>query len=192
MRKSNFSEEGNNPIQASTRINAARKYVEMFLNTDVKGYSLWFKDKSNNVTDLLCWEWHHSTDELTFSLHHRFPNQMPNYFTILALPSKISSWLTSLLRQLWEAHTTTTAKLYPGSDGRSTTSPLDAETSTWTNSTDMKNSSCLEHLLWLSERGDSRAHGNALKCWLKSQSKIPFHMCSDLPGGKKTEPHKRS
>jgi hypothetical protein len=37
MQKLNFIEAGNNPIQALTRVNAARKYAKVFLNADVKG-----------------------------------------------------------------------------------------------------------------------------------------------------------
>ena len=46
MRKSNFLEPDNNPIQVTTQVDAARKYA-------VKGYSQWFAGKSNNVTDAL-------------------------------------------------------------------------------------------------------------------------------------------
>ncbi|KAL3809165.1 hypothetical protein ACHAXA_004664 [Cyclostephanos tholiformis] len=149
MRKSNFTEAGDDPIQASTRVDAARKYAELFLTADVKGYSQWFAGKSNNVTDAL------SRDE-------------------------ISSWLISLLRQLpvkeqlREEHMT--AKLDPGGDGRNTANLSDAATSSWTGSTDMIESSCLEHLLWLSGRDVSHVHGNATRHWLKAHVAITFEM----------------
>ncbi len=39
MKKSNFVESNNNPIQATACINAMRKYASIFMNVDVKGYS---------------------------------------------------------------------------------------------------------------------------------------------------------
>ena len=95
MQKSNFTEAGDDPIQASTCVDAARKYAELFLTADIKGYSQWFAGKSNNVTDALSREWHRTNDELTYLLNHHLPNQMPSHFTILPLPSEINSWLIS-------------------------------------------------------------------------------------------------
>ena len=178
MRKSNFSEASIDPIQARVRADAARKYAEVFMNADVKGYSQWFKGKQNNVADALSREWHRSNDELTFILHSLFPNQMPVHFEISPLPKEISSWLTSLLQQLpvseqlREEHTT--AKLAPGDDGQPTASPSDAEISTWTPSLDTSESSCSAHLRWLSGKEDSR--GIAMKHWLRAQSEVPSHM----------------
>ncbi len=53
MKTSNFSKAGNDPIQALTCINAARKYAQVFLDADVKGFSQWFAGKRNNVADAL-------------------------------------------------------------------------------------------------------------------------------------------
>jgi hypothetical protein len=53
MKKSNFSEAGNDPIQASARVDAARKYAQVFLDADVKGFCQWFAGKRNNVADAL-------------------------------------------------------------------------------------------------------------------------------------------
>lgn len=99
----------------------ARKYAEIFMNADEESYSQWFPGKKNNVMDALSREWQRTNDELTSILRPLFPNQMPNHFEILPLPSKISSWLISLLQQwpvseqLWEEHTM--AKLEPDNDG---------------------------------------------------------------------------
>jgi hypothetical protein len=178
MRKSNFSEASVDPIQARVRADAARKYADIFMNADVKGYSQWFAGKGNNVADALSREWHRTNDELTFLLHHHFPNQMPAHFEISPLPKEISSWLTSLLRQLpvseqlREEHMT--AKLEHGDDGQPTASPSDAETPTWTPSLATSESSCSGHLQWLSGKEDSRT--TAMKHWLKGQSAVPFHM----------------
>ena len=51
---------------------------------------------------------------------------------------------------------TTRRKL--GHNGKSTASQSDAETSSWTASASKNKSSCLEHLPWLSEVGDSPIH----------------------------------
>jgi hypothetical protein len=53
MKKTNFSKAGKDPIQASTHVDAVRKYAQVFLDVDVKGYSQWFAGKRNNVTDAL-------------------------------------------------------------------------------------------------------------------------------------------
>ncbi len=99
MQKSNFSDHGVDPVQARTRVNAARKYTEIFMKANVKSYSQWFLGKRNNVTDALSWEWQRTNNELTQIRCSLFPNQMPDRFEILPLPSEISSWLISLLQQ---------------------------------------------------------------------------------------------
>jgi hypothetical protein len=53
MKKSNFSKAGDDPIQASTCIDTARKYAQVFLDVDVQGFSQWFVGKRNNVADAL-------------------------------------------------------------------------------------------------------------------------------------------
>jgi hypothetical protein len=100
MKKSNFSKAGNDPIQASTHVNAARKYAQVFLDADVKGYSQWFAGKRNNVADALSQEWQRTNKNLSSILRSLVPNQMLNHFKILQIPSKISCWLISLLQRL--------------------------------------------------------------------------------------------
>jgi len=39
MRKSNFVEPNEHPVQAKTRVVAARKYASIFMDADIKGYS---------------------------------------------------------------------------------------------------------------------------------------------------------
>jgi hypothetical protein len=131
MKKMNFSKAGNDPIQALTHINAARKYAQVFLDMDIKGYSQWFVGKRNNVADALSQEWQRTNKNLTSILRSLFPNQMQNHFKILQIPSKISCWLISLLQQLpvserlREEHTM--AKAEHGNVGQHTASPLDAQ-----------------------------------------------------------------
>jgi hypothetical protein len=101
---------------------------------------------------------------------------MPDRFEILPLPSEISSWLISLLQQLpmseqlREEHMT--AKLVPGDDGQNIAILSDAKTYSWTSLQDLSESSCLEHLQWLSRKNNS--HGIAMRCWLKAQSEVPL------------------
>ncbi len=101
MQKSNFNKPNNNSIQATTCVNTAKHYAQLFMNVDVKGYSQWFAGKKNNVLDALSWDWHRDDDELTSILRFHFPSQMPEHFSISPLPSKISLWLILLLKWQW-------------------------------------------------------------------------------------------
>ncbi len=65
MKILNFSKARNNPIQASTCIDTARKNMQVFLDADVKGYSQWFVGKRNNVADTLSQEWQRTNKNLT-------------------------------------------------------------------------------------------------------------------------------
>ena len=65
MQKSNFVEPNEHPVEAMTRVNAARKYASIFLDADIKGYSQWFEGKRNNVAVALSRDWHLGDDELT-------------------------------------------------------------------------------------------------------------------------------
>ncbi len=144
----------------------------------VKGYSQWFAGKRNNVADALSQEWHRTNKNLTSILHSLFPNQMPDHFEILPVPSEISCWLISLLQQspmsgqLWEEHTT--MKLKHGNVGQHTVSLSDAQTFSWINSHKMSEFPCSVHLQWLSEKDNSRRI--AMMCWLKEQSRVLSHM----------------
>jgi hypothetical protein len=103
---------------------------------------------------------------------------MPENFHISPLPSKINSWLTSVLwqlpvsKQLREQHTTMGLEL--GSGGSNIASPLDATILFSTGSVKSSKISCWELLPWLSEKAGSREI--ALKHWLKAQSEVPSHM----------------
>jgi hypothetical protein len=86
-----------------------------------------------------------------------FPQTDVGAFEISLLPSKISSWLTSMLQrllvnaQLQEHHRTMGLEI--GGGGSNTVNPLDATTFTWTGSP-KREFSCWELLQWLSERED--------------------------------------
>jgi hypothetical protein len=177
MKKSNFSKAGNNPIQVLTCIDTARKYRQVFLDVDVK-YSQWFVERRNNVADALSREWQRTNKNLTSILRSLFPNQMPNHFKILQIPSEISCWLISLLQQSpvskWLREEHKTAKLEHGGIGQHTASQLDTQTFSWINSHKMSKFPCLVHMQWLSEKVDSC--WIATRCWLKEQSGVLSHM----------------
>ena len=80
MQKSNFVKLDNNPIHATTPVDAARKYASIFMQAGVKGYSQWFAGKLNNITDALSRDWHRNNEELIFILRSHFPEQMPESF----------------------------------------------------------------------------------------------------------------
>jgi hypothetical protein len=128
LRKTNFPEIGDSPIQATIWLDAARHHARTFMTAKIKGYSQWFPGKQNNVADALSRNWHQSDNELTSILRLHFPSQLTSHFEIAPLPSEISFWLTSLLQrlpvseQLREEHTTTKLKL--GIDGQTTGIPL--------------------------------------------------------------------
>jgi hypothetical protein len=178
VRKSNFVKPNDDPIQAMAHVHAARKYASIFMSADMKGYSQWFAGKSNNVLDALLRDWHRNKEELTFILCSHFPKQMPENFRVSPLPSKINSWLTSVLRQLpvskqlREQHMTTGLEL--GSGGGNITSPLDVMTLILTGSVRSSEISCWELLPWLSGKAGSRKI--ALNHWLKALSEVPSHM----------------
>ncbi len=177
-KKFNFIKPNNNPIQATVRVNAARKYTSIFMNADVKGYSQWFAGKLNNILDALSRDWHRNKEELTFILCSHFPKQMLANFHIFPLPSKINSWLTSLLwqlpvsEQLREQHTMTGLEL--GSGGGNIASLSDAMTLISTGSVRSSKILCWELLPWLSGKAGSREI--PLNHWLKAQSEVPSHM----------------
>jgi hypothetical protein len=129
LRKTNFLEEVD-LVQASVRIQVAREHAMRYMNHEIRDYSQWFPGIENNVADALSREMDLSDDELTTFLRLSFPTQIPENFEIVPLPSEITSWLTSLLRQMpvnelfREEHTRTT--LGRGIDGISTASQQDS------------------------------------------------------------------
>ena len=53
-RKTNFREDGEEPIQEATvRIKIARSHATRLLNNNIKDYSQWFAGKENDVADAL-------------------------------------------------------------------------------------------------------------------------------------------
>jgi hypothetical protein len=83
MRKTNFTKQEDDNIQAKARVDAAQHHAHLFIDGDVKGYSQWFPGKKNNDADAHSQDWHHSEHELTKILRSHFPKQMPAHFEIL-------------------------------------------------------------------------------------------------------------
>ncbi len=146
MQKSNFNEADKDPIQASVHTNTAPHHAQLFMDAKIKGCSQWFARKLNNVADALSQDWQQDNNKLTSILYLSFPQQMPTHFKIPPLPSKISSWLISLLQRLpvnerlQEEHMA--KKLVPDNDGKNIASQSDAKTFSWTASPSKSKSSC--------------------------------------------------
>ena len=111
---------------------------------------------------------------------------MPSHFEIVPLPSKIASWLISLLSRLLvneqyrETHTRT--KLGRGKDGQNIANPSDSATTlTSTASTNTSESNSWEPLPWLCAKGVSQ---ETMDHWLREQSEVP---CSGRTDGQTHE-----
>ena len=53
LRKSNFIEDGKDPIQATIRIEVARLHATHYLLNKIREYSQWFRGADKNVADAL-------------------------------------------------------------------------------------------------------------------------------------------
>ena len=178
-KKTNFSEDIEDPIQSTIRIEVARSHAMRMLKNGIKDYSQWFPGKENDVSDALSRDMDRSNEELTNILHSFVPSQMPNHFRIVPLPNEISSWLTSLLlrlpvkEQLQERHTKTI--LGRGSVGNSIAAQSELKKTTASSMTSLeeKEFGSWEPLPWLSMKDDFQDRISAP--WLRAQSEIPFH-----------------
>ena len=99
-RKTNFKEDGEEPIQATVRLEVSRGDAEQMMEARIKNYSQWFTGKYNDVSDALSQDDDRSDEELKIILRTFVPSQVPSHFEIVPLPNKISSWLISLLQRL--------------------------------------------------------------------------------------------
>ena len=159
LRKSNFTELGESPTQASVRIEAAQKFATLMMEFGIKLYSQWFRGTVNKVTDALSQDNDRSDKELTHVIKTFCPSQVPSHFKICQLPSKIISWLTALLLKLPvnerynEAHTK--SKIGRGDDGRSTWNQSESRATNSSKTSLKNNNTCSsERLPWLSEKPD--------------------------------------
>jgi hypothetical protein len=98
--KLNFIEDGEDPIQATIRIEVGCYHASQYPSNRIQEYSQWFPGAMNNVVDTLYQDDDWSNKELTQLLCSLYPSQLSQHFKIVPLPNKISSWLTLLLLQL--------------------------------------------------------------------------------------------
>ena len=75
--KSNFSEEIEEPIQATVRLEITRHHAMLMLENEIKDYSQWFKGKENEVADAFSRDDNRSDKDLTNILCSHVPEQMP-------------------------------------------------------------------------------------------------------------------
>ena len=176
LRKTNFKEDDEEPIQASIRIEVARTHAKQYMDIGLREYSQWFPGNENNVADALSREIDLTDDELTNLLRLRFPSQMPPHFKIVPLPNEIVSWLISLLQklpvkeQLREKHMKSNLEL--GADGTPTVNQSALSTTCFSmDSSDINGSKSSEPLPWLSAKDGSL--NELMGPWLVNQSKIP-------------------
>ena len=98
--KTNFKEDGEDPIQATIRLEVARGHARSFMDNNIKDYSQWFPNKENDVSGALSQDNDRRNEELIQILKTFFPSEIPLHFRIVPLPKKIVLWLTSLLARL--------------------------------------------------------------------------------------------
>ncbi len=65
LRKSNFIEDGEDPIQATTRVEVARLHATHYLSNEIREYNQWFRGADNNVADALSRDKDRTDNELT-------------------------------------------------------------------------------------------------------------------------------
>ena len=177
-KKTNFSEDIEEPIQATTRIEVARSHARRLMTHGIKDYSQWFPGKENDVADALSRDDDRSDEELTHILRTFVPSQVPEHFEIVQLPNEISSWLISLLQklpvkeQLREKHTRT--KLGRGVAGSSGANPSVSEISSSHPSIEQTESPSSAPLPRLCDKPDIRDQLGIH--WLRAQSEVPFHL----------------
>jgi hypothetical protein len=179
LKKSNFTELGKSPAQASVRIEASCMQATLFMLLGLKPYSHGFKGSQNKVVDALSCNKDRSDEELTNIIKSLCPLQVPSHFKIQQLPNKITSWLTVLLlklpvsKQLSKAHTR--SKLGHGIAGQSTWYPLGSKTMTsLKTSLESNNTPSSEPLPCLSGKQGLQ---KVMIYWLREQSEVPCSMC---------------
>jgi hypothetical protein len=156
LRKINFSKPGDDPIQASVCLEAARTPAMNYMTTGIREYSQWFRGEDNMVAGSLSHHDDQSDKELTQLSCTHFSSQIPPHFEIQPLPNKITLWLTALLlrlpmkEQFKEKHTRTS--LGCGKDEESTADGLDSQTPSLATSSAPLGSNSSAPLPWLCVR----------------------------------------
>jgi hypothetical protein len=100
LQKTSFIKDGEDPLQATIQIEVARLHASHYLSLGIQEYSQWFPSVENKVADTLSRDDDRFDEGLTNIRCIHCPSQPPQHFEIVPLPKEITSWLTSLLRQL--------------------------------------------------------------------------------------------
>ena len=194
---SNFSDLGEEHIQAEVRIEVCRTDAKRKLDFGVKDYSQWFPGAHNQVADALSRDDDRSDQDLIKTFNLFCFSQIPSHFEIVPLPAEIVSFLTSVLlklpekMQLRETHTRT--KLGRGADGQNMEIQLElGRTHSSKISPGTTGPDSLEPLSWLCGKGDFQQ--NLMIPWLKAQSEVPFPMYLRPSGiiGESTQPRMKT
>ncbi len=176
LKKTNFIKDGEDPIQATNCLKVACLHASHYLLHGIREYSQWFCGANNTVTNALSRYDNRSDKELTKILCSHCPSQVPKLFKIVPLPSKIISWLASLLLwlpielQLVEAHT----RMMLGRGIATSNTAAASDLGVITSLTDCPDSTKLkswELLLWLCVKGIFC--NRVMVPRLKTQSQIP-------------------
>ena len=75
LKKSNFTELTDDPIQATVRLEVCRSQAMRMMKNGIKDYSQWFPGKENGVSDALSRDDDREDDELTHILKTLFPHR---------------------------------------------------------------------------------------------------------------------
>ena len=86
LRKSNFKEDGENPIQATIRLEVSRSDAKRIMENKIKNYSQWFPGWMNDVSDALSRDDDRSDNEIINIFRSFTPSQIPDHFDIVPLP----------------------------------------------------------------------------------------------------------
>ena len=86
LRKSNFKEDREIPIQATVRIEVPRSDAKRIMENKIKNYIQWFPGWMNDVSDALYQDDDRSDDELIKKIRFFTPSQIPDHFKIVMLP----------------------------------------------------------------------------------------------------------
>jgi hypothetical protein len=176
LKKTNFIENGEEPIQATIRQEVARHHVTNYLLGGIREYCQWLRGADNNIADALSQDNNRSDNKLTNILRTHCYSQLPQHLKIVPLPNEITSWLTSLLlwlpvkQQLEEEHSRT--KLGRGNGTQSTATTSDSDTTpSSTGCQDSTRSKLWAHSPWLFAKGNFQEQ--LMLPWLTAQLEIP-------------------
>ena len=179
LRKSNFSDTGDNVEHLHAKLQVARSHATRFIDNDIREYSQWFPGKHNIIADSLSRDFHLSNNTLTSIVRSILPPQNRQLFTIAPLPQKIVSWLCAWLQQLPANHQQQeehqASSLPHGIDGKNSYIPLIFPTiHTFNHSQQRTESQSYQHSHMQSGRRSSLSP--QFIDWVRTQSEMPSTM----------------